>query len=72
MRAAVAVACVLLGAPLAWIAGEAHYQGCVAGAVAVTQDVRPAPSISDQIGGVAAPNNRKRIDAVKGCSRLPF
>jgi hypothetical protein len=72
MTTVAVVVSILAVAALAWIGGEAHCQGCVASAVAVTQGVRPLPSVNDQLGGTAVPDNGERVDAVKGCSRLPF
>jgi hypothetical protein len=70
MRVVAVVLAVVALALLAWGAGEAHYQSCVARAEATTPGVTRSllpnltPSLQDEGEG--------RVRAVNGCSRLPF
>jgi hypothetical protein len=63
MTTVTVVVSILVLAIAAWIAGEQHYQGCVESAVAVTENIRPRPSVDAQMDGAALPNNRARINA---------
>jgi hypothetical protein len=76
MTTVAVVVSIFAVAALVWIAGEEHYQGCVASAVAVTEPRATVPGIREQVqaraNGSVAPKNSARIKAVNGCSRLPF
>jgi len=68
---AVAVVLAVVGlALLAWDAGEAHYQSCVAHAEATTPDIARVGRLP--LGGPPPPSNGARLRAVGDCSRLPF
>jgi hypothetical protein len=71
MRAVGIAFAVVVVVLLAWIAGESHYQACIARAEATTPEIGRIPSVQQQLGGASAPNNAERVQAVEGCSRLP-
>jgi hypothetical protein len=71
MRAVALVLAVIAVALLAWSAGEAHYQSCVARAEAITPEIARPPAKIDLLDPQNT-SNGARLRAVDDCSRLPF
>jgi hypothetical protein len=71
MRAVAVVLAVVALALLAWDAGEAHYQSCVARAEATTPSIARPPAKIDLLNPQNT-SNGARLRAVRACSRLPF
>ena len=70
MRAVAVVLAVVAVVAFVWIAGEVHYQSCIAHAEATTPNV--ARLQSNPGNRAQARPNEAREHAVDGCSRLPF
>lgn len=70
MKTFAAVLATVAVLALLWLGGEAHYQNCVAAAVATTSALTKEVE-ANPFNGFGEGSGGERFRAVQGCSRLP-
>jgi hypothetical protein len=65
-------ATVLIAVALLWLAGEAHFRGCVDEAAARYPPIAVSAFSGEQTGPLKVAYDRERAEALDGCSRTPW
>jgi hypothetical protein len=63
---------LLIAAGVAWFAAEQHYENCVTAAEARFPVEGDPGSVQDEFERFTGEAQRRRREAVEGCSRLPW
>jgi len=66
------IAALVAALSLLWLAGEAHYRGCVAQAEARFPAIAVSAFTTRNTGPLKVAYNRERAVEVQGCHRHPF
>jgi hypothetical protein len=75
MRTAAGIAAgatVVIAVALLWLAGEAHFRGCVDEAAARYPPIAVSAFSGEQTGPLKVAYDRERADALDDCSHTPW
>jgi hypothetical protein len=75
MRTAAGIAAgatVVIAVALLWLAGEAHFRGCVDEAAARYPPIAVSAFSGAQTGPLKVAYDRERAEALDGCSHMPW